>query len=545
MPFEPFYHRDPNKPFAQFIPSETLYIVVKGDGLTASELETAYQEYVQWIGDPLAGIGLNFIWKRDPFTVPPDSKLVRVTFLKTGHHGASQTNSTTYDISHNVTAFSDKKFGAHVSLHEFVHILGVPHELHNPLVHFCLKPNWEKILQWESVRDAKIKTLRLESKTAEADWLSWHASQALRDFYYCLRWTLFSDDISIAYQFDPFHAAGGTVDMFHLYMDQIPGTEDIYTDKGIIIDKDRLMTSSLKTFLQSRFTTQKVNTRLNGRKKWFLNAEGTYDPKIFLPDEYLQRMTYQNPFMHELINDNAGCQEDMKWFKYETMYRYINLSGTDDETRSMCARQFPYTECNPLSYDNFLNIWDKENKRFSICPIWADNLRAYCTSTNTTQSPTFPSTPIETQSSNYNEVVVNMTIQANYEELVGSPEKMAAVVAAVMKNIAIRLGISELQIRLFSVTAGSVKIIVLVSGVDPKKAAEQLSAVKDISLPTANGFKTLTASTMVTQSSPQIAKKANWVLIVGLIVVVVLLLALVISIAYAHIKAQQPYGPII
>lgn len=125
----------------------------------------------------------------------------------------------------------------------------------------------------------KIAALRSQSKTEEADWLYWHASQALKDFYYCLRWTLFSDDVSIAYQFDPFHATGGSVDMFHLYMDQIPGTEDIYTDKGIVVDNDRLMTSSLQTFLKSRFTTQKVTTRLNGRRKWVLNAQGTYDPK--------------------------------------------------------------------------------------------------------------------------------------------------------------------------------------------------------------------------------------------------------------------------
>lgn len=49
------------------------------------------------------------------------------------------------------------------------------------------------------------------------------------------------------------------------------------------------------------------------------------------------------------------------------------------KTRAVCARQFPYPGCDPLSHDNFLNIWSKENKRFSICPVWADNLRAYCT----------------------------------------------------------------------------------------------------------------------------------------------------------------------
>jgi hypothetical protein len=375
MPFEPFYHRDPKKPFAQYNPGHTLYVVVKGDGLTEAELATAYQDYIKWIGGPLDGVGLTFIFNRHPFTIPTGGTLFRVTFKKTGSHGASKTDSTTYDITHNAQELKDKTFGAQVCLHEFLHILGVPHELHNPLVHFCLQPNWDKILNWESVRDSKIAALRSESKTEEADWLSWHASHGLKDFYYCLRWTLFSDDTDISYRFDPFHATGGSVDMFHLYMDRIPGTEDIYTDKGIVVDTDRLMTTSLKTFLKSRFTPQTATTlrnsrtSLNGRRKWFLDARGTYDPKIFLPDEYLRKMTYKNPFMNQLIDDDYACAEDMQWFKYETMHRYINLSGTDGETRDRCVRQFPYSGCDPSRRDNFLNIWNKETKKFSICPV--------------------------------------------------------------------------------------------------------------------------------------------------------------------------------
>ena len=386
MPFEPFYHRNPNKPFAQFKPGDTLYVVINGNGLTQAELDTAYREYVQWIDTLLAGIGLTFIWNLHPFTVPDGSILVRVTFMKTGHHVGSKTNITTYDITHNVTHFKDlrygENYGEHVCLHEFLHILGVPHEIHNPLVHFCLKPNWERILQWESFRNAKINDLISQNKIKEANWLSWHAKIALEDFYYCIRWTMFSDDTSIAYQFDPFHAVGGSTDLFHLYMEQIPGTEDIYIDKGIVVDNDRLMTSTLKTFLRSRFTPQKVMTLLNGRKKWFLNEQDTYDPEIFLPDEYLRRMTYQNPFMKTVIDDNMACAEDMQWFKYETMYRYINLSGTDEETRKKCASHFPYFGCDPFRQDNFLNIWNKEKQKFSICPVWADNLLAYCDTTN-------------------------------------------------------------------------------------------------------------------------------------------------------------------
>lgn len=560
MPFEPFYHRNPNKPFAQYRPGQTLYVVVKGEGLTETEIDNAYQEYVQWIDVPLAGIGLNFIWKRDPFQAPAvlDGTLVRVTFKKTGHHGAQQTNLTTYDITHNAQHFEkDKKYGAHVCLHEFVHILGVPHELHNPLVHFCLKPNWEKILNWESVRDSKVNALRLEGKMEEADWLTWHASQGLKDFYYCLRWTLFSDDTDIAYQFDPFHAAGGSVDMFHLYMDQIQGTEDIYTDKGIMVDNDRLMTSSLKTFLKSRFTTQKVKTSLNDRKKWFLNAQGIYDPEIFLPDAYLRRMTYKNPFMEQLIDDNFACVEDMQWFKYETMHRYLNLSGTDPSTRAMCASQFPYSGCDPFRYDNFLNIWNKENKKFSICPVWANNLRSYCAST-TTQLPittqiTNNNTITKLQSPNYNRAVVVLTIQADYTELVGSPEKKEKVVAAVKKDFATRLKISESQIEVLSITDGSVKITVLVKDVEPEKT-EKLSDVTDISLPTADGTtKSFSTSYQVTESpitTPSIittpshtAKKTNWVLIIGLICVV--LLIVLILIAYVLRKARRPYELII
>ena len=36
------------------------------------------------------------------------------------------------------------------------------------------------------------------------------------------------------------------------------------------------------------------------------------------------------------------------------------MSGTDDETRMMCARQFPHSGCDPFRHDNFLNIWNKE-----------------------------------------------------------------------------------------------------------------------------------------------------------------------------------------
>jgi hypothetical protein len=403
MPFEPFYHRDPTKPYAQHEPGGTLYVVVTGDGLTEAELDATYEEYIQWIGDPLADIGLTFIWKKQhqastTATSSGAGTLVRVTFQKTGSHGASQTNSTTYDITHNAQDFQDKKRGAHVCLHEFLHILGVPHEIHNPLVHFCLKPNWEKILTWESVRDSKVKDLRSQNNpeaSERADWLSWHAAACLKDFYYCLRWTLFSDDTQVAYRFDPFHAAGGSVDLFHLYMDKIPGTEDIYTDKGIALDTERLMTDSLKAFLKSRFTSQKARTILNGRRKWFLNLneQGTYDPKTFLPDEFLSRMTYENPFMQQLIDDNHACAEDMQWFKFETMHRYIGLSGTDPKTRAMCVSQFPYSGCDPSRPDNFLNIWNKGTQKFSICPVWAPSLLGYCTTPQSQSQLQLPITP--------------------------------------------------------------------------------------------------------------------------------------------------------
>ena len=96
-------------------------------------------------------------------------------------------------------------------------------------------------------------------------------------------------------------------------------------------------------------------------------------------------------------------------------------------------------------------------------------------------------------------VMVNMTIQGNYEEIVGSQAKMDQVIAAVKKDIAVRLGIRESQIRILSVAAGSVKIQVFVVGVEPNKAAE-LSAAKDITIRTANGTNTYNASYLVTQS---------------------------------------------
>ncbi len=114
MPFEPFYHRDPNKPFAQYKPGETLYVAVSGDGLTEAELATAYRDYIDWIDGPLADIGLTFSWNLHQVTVPAAGTLIRVTFLKTGSHSARQTDPTTYDITHNVQAFEDKKYGANV-----------------------------------------------------------------------------------------------------------------------------------------------------------------------------------------------------------------------------------------------------------------------------------------------------------------------------------------------------------------------------------------------------------------------------------------------
>ena len=400
MPFEPFYNRNPAKPFAQYGRGATLCVLVKGNGPTGAELASVYQKYMKWINEPLGGIGLTFIWKLHPEPVPP-GPLVRVTFSSAAGEGGneeSQADSMTYDIKHNIRTFDPEKRGAQVCLHEFLHILGVPHEINNPLVHFCLKPNWENILQWESVRDAKVRALRSQNKNGTADWLSLHAAQCLKDFYYCIRWTLLSDDTEVAYRFDPYHATGGSVDLFHLYMDPIPGSEDIYTDKGLVVDDDRLMTDSLATFLRSRFAPQEklVTTRLNGRKKWFLDAQGAYDPKIFLPDEYLRRMTYKSPFMQQLIDDEYGCVEDLQWFKYETMHRYIGLSGTDPDTRDRCARQFPYGGCDPFSHDNFLNIWNKETQKFSICPVWANSLLAYCA---TPQSQSKPQLPIPTANS--------------------------------------------------------------------------------------------------------------------------------------------------
>ena len=48
-------------------------------------------------------------------------------------------------------------------------------------------------------------------------------------------------------------------------------------------------------------------------------------------------MTYENPFMKQLIDDYA-CVEDMQWFEYETMHRYIGLSGKDPRNaRKVCS----------------------------------------------------------------------------------------------------------------------------------------------------------------------------------------------------------------
>jgi hypothetical protein len=95
-----------------------------------------------------------------------------------------------------------------------------------------------------------------------------------------------------------------------------------------------------------------------------------------------------------------------------------------------------------------------------------------------------------------------MTIEANFEanieELVGSYVKMNAVFTAVTKDIASRLRISESQIKLLTVS-GSVKMVLLVSGIDPNKGAE-LSTVKDITIPTVNGTVTHKVSYLVTKN---------------------------------------------
>ncbi|NDC42423.1 MAG: hypothetical protein EBZ77_12895 [Chitinophagia bacterium] len=161
MPFEPFYNRNPAKPFAQYGRGATLCVLVKGNGPTGAELASVYQKYMKWINEPLGGIGLTFIWKLHPEPVPP-GPLVRVTFSSAAGEGGNeerQADSMTYDIKHNIRTFDPEKRGAQVCLHEFLHILGVPHEINNPLVHFCLKPNWENILQWESRKTKMVQRI--------------------------------------------------------------------------------------------------------------------------------------------------------------------------------------------------------------------------------------------------------------------------------------------------------------------------------------------------------------------------------------------------
>lgn len=70
-------------------------------------------------------------------------------------------------------------------------------------------------------------------------------------------------------------------------------------------------------------------------------------PKIFLSDEYLRRMTYQNPFMQQLIDDNYACVEDMQWFKYETMHRYIKPEWNRRRNASSVCSPVPLSWMRP------------------------------------------------------------------------------------------------------------------------------------------------------------------------------------------------------
>lgn len=387
MPFEPFYHRDPNKPFALHHAKQIIHIVIEN----RSNDDAHVQSYKLWITKNMERVPLHFQWHRHSDTLSLEGTVFNVVLKTDEWHGASQSSQShlVYNINHNVTQQYDEP----TVVHEFLHVLGIPHEIHNPLIHYCLKPNWRNILDWEKQRDLEVLRLQKEGKTDEANWVRWHAKIALEDFYYCLRWTLFSDDIDVAYKFDPYHACGGSTDLFALYMDPIPGTNDIFTPRGIIVDNKRLMTPDLETFLQYRLQRKQAPMNIARRKKWYMYSD-RYDPTIFLPDQYLKRLDYSNPFMKKLIDDDYPCVEDQQFFKYQTMHRYVNLEGVDEDTKKRCINQLAivnHRPCDPNRKDNFLNIWDSSKSTFKVCPTYSDALQKYCVSpTHTPPSDTRP-----------------------------------------------------------------------------------------------------------------------------------------------------------
>lgn len=387
MPFEPFYHiRDG---FAQFKSSDILHIHIICKNTLKKCEEELFQDiqlYKQFIQPVLKALPLQVKYINNPITPTSSRILITVILTASGGQRASKIGDHHYRIMNSTS----NSFNPHQVQHEFVHILGVPHEIHNPLVHYCLKPNWQKILDWERTRDLELDRMYLQLQPQNPDmqvlgqwkWLKWHAERAIEDLYYCIRWTIFSDDVSRALTFDPYCCTGGSTDLFHLYMDKIPNTEDIFIDKGIVPDEMRLMTESLELFLKKRFANQGNFTDLKGRKPWFGDRDKDF-LRRFLPDVYLQQMTYSNPFFKELIEDTYRCFEDLSLFRMDTLNRFVHLPNVDSFTMTKAYDAIAtHRACNPRSHTNYISFWNKDLNRFSVCV--SDHLKQHCAPTDTT-----------------------------------------------------------------------------------------------------------------------------------------------------------------
>lgn len=382
MPFEPNYHiRDG---FAQFKKSDTLYVDIKCD------IQNHIESYQKWLQPVVAVLPLHVKYSEMNHDPTSDVILVTVNLTDKKWHGASRIGHYHYKIDHNYK----NRFNEHMVQHEFVHILGVPHEIHNPLVHYCLKPDWQKVLNWKIVRDDALSALLAKwsnNGTTDAEllskwnWLSWHAETSLEDMYYCFRWTIFSDDVERALMFDPYCSTGGSTDLFHLYMDQVPNTNDIFVDQGILEDDKRLMTKSLERFFRKRFANEGQFTDLKGRKPWFGDRDECF-LRRFLPDVYLQQMTHSNPFFKTLIEDKLKCVEDMNLFRMDTLHRFVKLPGVDLDTKNKAQRAIAkHKMCNPKSEVNYISFWNSNQNKFDVCV--SEHMRKYCATGKTGTCP--------------------------------------------------------------------------------------------------------------------------------------------------------------
>ena len=171
MPFEPFYHRRDNYGYNSNnkIRVWINYYTDKDDKMSPDEVKTKYPEiskYKEIVYDhikhilqdelSLVFVSAFYVDTSEPESPPNDGINVFYRFHYDCKHNCYDDMKRLKD---NIYALDIRNFDPRivssvsmikfVAVHELLHTMGIPHELRNPLVHYCLKPNWDKILNWE------------------------------------------------------------------------------------------------------------------------------------------------------------------------------------------------------------------------------------------------------------------------------------------------------------------------------------------------------------------------------------------------------------